>query len=104
MDAKFLRQVRTAEGKIKLVREDEKKRSGRDVIFRLLLPGVFVVMVFYRIFIMQPESGEFYTQLAARAMTKMYQSGRTEPAVKHQSVSNTPTRSSTAPVLPGWIV
>lgn len=101
---KSWRQVRTSRGGTELVPVGSQERKGRDFIFRVLFPGVFVVMAFYRIFVMQPESGEFYSKLAAKAMIRIYQSQSNEEPVNHQSASNTVQRSSTAPVLLGWIV
>ena len=101
MDTTYWRQVRTSEGKIKLVCADEKDRSGRDFIFRILFPGVLAVMTFYRIFVVTPESGEFYTNLAAKVMTRIYIKGEPAPGRSNQqSVSNTLQRSSTGRDLP----
>lgn len=98
------RQVKTSEGKTTLVPAG-RNRSGRDCIFRVLLPGVFVVMAFYRIFVVTPETGEFYTNLAAKLMTRMYIKGNPAPfPSSQQSVSNTLQRTSIDPVQPGSLI
>jgi hypothetical protein len=94
IDADFWQQVKTPSGQTQILRKEKKNSPGRDLIFRKLFPGVFVVMVFYRIFVVEPESGEFYTKLAAKVMTRMYMTGAPEMPVKHQSASNNPQRSS----------
>lgn len=94
VDTTFWRQVRTENGGTRLKRETIKGNSrGRDMVFRLVLPGVLVVMTFYKIFVVEPASGEFYTKLASDVMTRMYV-GKQTGDFNHQSASSNRPSSS----------
>ena len=68
MDTEFWRQLKTpVEDQTLLQRSAKKKhkskRAFRDLVFRLLMPGVFLFMACYHVFVYTPESAKFYLRL-----------------------------------------
>jgi hypothetical protein len=45
-----------------------KKRRLRDIVFETILPGLFVVLIYYHFFIYSPDTPVFYSNLLARCL------------------------------------
>ncbi len=45
-----------------------KKRTLRDIVFETILPGMFVVLIYYHFFIYSPDTPAYYSHLMAKYM------------------------------------
>ena len=64
-DTQFWQQSKKPLSQIRLKEPTRRVLPGRDFIFRVVLPLVFLFVGFFHLFVATPESGELYMKWAA---------------------------------------